>query len=63
MTIRNKFNAKIHISGAGVVSVNSSEIFSSEQEKPQIDALKKIHDRRKHQRAKKPEVNTIIIYY
>jgi len=36
-----------HISGAGVVSVDSSKMFSSAKGKKQLDALKKIHEYRK----------------
>jgi len=43
----NKSIATIHISGAGVVSVDSSQMFSSAKGKKQLDALKKIHEHRK----------------
>jgi len=40
----------MYISGAGVISVESSEIFSSEKGKRQLDTLKRIHERRKQKR-------------
>lgn len=47
MSTKSKNRANFNISGAGVISVSSSDIFESEQGKRQISALKQIHERRK----------------
>lgn len=48
----NKSTPTIRISGAGVVSVDSSQMFSSAKGKQQIDELKKIHEHRKKRNKK-----------